>query len=158
VSRSLGDILEPCAQLAQLGALRRDELPNQPGSKEHASDGEARLHQIDEGAETHATDHAPEDGDDPNNYADDEQARSHHAEEKQRLAREAELEPDRQHVEQADRYSSDSKLGLAGVAGIKGHPNFGYLESLGGGHHDHVAMPVGSVRERVHYFAPIRLY
>src|SRR5688500_13880526 len=72
----LRDVLEPSPELGELGSLRGDELSNQSCREEHASDRQARLHEVDERTEADPTNDAPQNRDDSNDHPDDEQAGS----------------------------------------------------------------------------------
>src|SRR6185295_15813295 len=65
------EVLYPGAKLVYLGPLRGNHLTKQSGGKEHAADGHARLHEIHQRPEADAADHSPQDGDDPDDHADD---------------------------------------------------------------------------------------
>ena len=97
-------------------------------------------------------------GGDAGDQADREQPRAQHPEQQQRLLAEPQLEPDGEHVQHADRDARQAELRLAGVPRIQRDGNLRDGEALGGGDDDHVAVPVGAHRERVHDLAPVRLH
>ena len=62
-----------------------------------------------------------------------------------------------EHVEHADGNASEAELRLAGVPRVQRHRDLRDREPLRGGEHDHVAVPVGAVRQRVHDLAAVGL-
>src|SRR6185503_18399164 len=82
-------ILDPRAQLTQLGALRGDELSNETGREKDAADGDAGLDEIHQRPESDAADDAIQNGNYPDDHADDEQSGSEESEQQRRFPGEA---------------------------------------------------------------------
>src|SRR6185312_10477465 len=113
-------VVEQPPQLALLGAQYRDLLAEQAGREEYGAEDQARLD--DRPHRPHGEQSVVRRDHDQVRHSGDEsepeQSRAEHAEREQRLAPEAQLEPDGEHVEHADRNARDAELRLPRVARI----------------------------------------
>src|SRR6185437_14323519 len=119
VAASGARLRELPAYLTQFGALAGDHLAEQPTHEQHAPHDHARLDEVQQRPESNAGEDANGERHDAREYAQREEHGTHHAEEQERLLREAELEPDREHVERAHRNASDAELGFSGVTRVE---------------------------------------
>src|SRR6185312_10689298 len=150
-------LFDPSPQFGDLGALRSHELREQASREKYTSKQQADFHEREQRAESNARDDTIQNCDDAGQHADEEQPRAKYAEEQQRLARETQLEPDRQHVQHAHGNPAETELGFARHTWIQRDRCLANSEAAVCRDDDHVTMPVRTDRKRRHHFAPVRL-
>src|SRR5438874_3002594 len=149
-------LVHPSLELAKLRPLGGDLTADHPCREEDAPEKDAGLNDRPDPSLPDAID--PESGQRQNagEHTENKDAEAEHREQQQRLLTEAKLEPDRKHIEHADRDATPGReLGMAGVSRVQRHPHFSNFETLGGRDHNHIAMPIGTDREAVHDLSAI---
>ena len=156
VSHAIG--LDSTRQFALLLAEPGHQLAEEAEPEEHHADDQHGLHQAHQqghvGADGEAQHHRHRAG----HEADQEEQRAGQPEEEHRLPPEAELEPDREQVEHADRNPRPGELRRPGRARIERHRRRGEPEAVGRRDHHHEAMPVGAHRDVGHHLAAVGLH
>src|SRR6185437_454606 len=138
------ELLDPSPQFGDLGALRGHELGQEAGRKKHAAEQEANFDEREQRPESNAGDDAIQHRYDAGQHANKKQSRAKYTEEQQRLAREAQLEPDSEHVQDADRNPAETELGFSRHARIQRDRSLANSEAAMRRDNNHVAMPVGA--------------
>src|SRR5205823_1519207 len=149
-------LVHPSLELAKLRPLGGDLIAEHPCREEDAPEKDAGLNDRPDPSLPDAID--PESGQRQNagEHTEAKDAEAEHREQQQRLLTEAKLEPDRKHIEHADRDASPGReLRMASVARVQRHRHFSNFETLSRRDHNHIAMPIGTDGKAVHDLSAI---
>jgi hypothetical protein len=157
-SPSPSQLVEVALKLAKLRALTGDLLTKQSHREEDAAKDEARLNDRPHPTLTDPVHQQSGDGNQPGNDADEENRHADHAKEQKWLLSKTELEPNGQHIKQANGNTRDTELRAASMARVQWDRHLADDESLRGCYRHHVSVPIRAEWQCLHHFSAVRLH